>query len=288
MADEVQPDPRLVAGLDSINNALDNVIEQAQAIKAKNTDAENIQYTIFASGLTWGGRSSLLADKDRVQDVAIIFDVVSTTSFTKTYQKSQYALESKAQASDHVQEQDGKFSFSGEVSDVPVYLNEKNYIDRDTDQDKPMESKRSTYAYEVLHRMAKNKEMVGLVTEDDILTGYVITSVGTTRSAESGSSLVFQIEMEEFRRIAIGRVVFGTTTDPTKAGKKNGGAKQTAAGGSVANDEEGKKNPSPYLSKHKGTYQKVDESITGNTYDTPTDTSAKTITPAFNPSSLQR
>lgn len=257
----------------------------ADAAAAENT----IQYTIFASGINWGGRSQLLGQKNRTDDVAIIFDVVTDTTYTKSYQKSQYALESKAQASDHVQEQDGKFSFTGQVSDVPTYVIGQNYLDRDTDLDNPMLSKRATHAAEILQLMASQKNMIGIVTEDNILTGYVITNLTINRSADSGSALTFQIEMEEFRRIAIGKVVLASTPS-SKAGKKNGGAKQTAEGGTVSNEAEGKKNPSPYISKHAKNYEAVDKAVTGNTYDDPTANPGGTIRPdgKFNSNNLLR
>lgn len=273
---------------------------QADAAAAKKTQDEDrasqlareenqIQYTLFASGIVNGGRGPLLDGKNNTDDVAILFDVVSETTYSKTFQKSQYSLESKASGSDHVQEQDGKFSFTARISDVVTFQNPKNYLDRDTDQENPMQSKRSTKGFEVIEKIAKERNMITLVTEDNILTGYVITSLTTSRNAQDGSSLAFQIEMEEFRRVAIGRTVMAATTNPKKAGKKNGGAKQTAKGGDADNTAQGKRNTSPYISKSKEGFKAVDQSITGKTYDVPNEP-GKTIRPdgKFDPTSLQR
>lgn len=266
--------------------------QKQQEDKATNLakDENQIQYTIFASGIVNGGRGPLLDGKNNTDDVAIMFDVVSETTYSKAFQKSQFPIESKASGSDHVQEQDGKFSFTARISDVITFLNPKNYLDRDTDEENPMQSKRSTKGFEVLEKIAKERNMITLVTEDTILTGYVITSLSISRNAQDGSSLAFQIEMEEFRKVAIGRTVMGNATaPPKKAGKKNGGAKQTAKGGDADNDANGKRNPSPYISKAKEGFKNVDQKLTGKTYDIPNEPS-KTIRPdgKFNPSSLQR
>lgn len=247
-----------------------------------------IQYTLFASGLINGGRANLLDEKNNKDDVAILFDVVTDTTYTKTFQKSNFPLESKANASDHVQALDGKFSFTARISDVITFINPKNYLDRDTDPDNPMQSKRSTKGLEILEKIASERNMLTLVTEDNILTGYVITSLSVARTAQDGSSLAFQIELEEFRRVAIGRTVLATTP-PKKATKKAGGAKQTAKGGDADNDAQGKRNNSPYISKSKKDFAAVDEYFTGKKYEI-VDEPAKTIRPdgKFDPHSLKR
>ncbi len=85
----------------------------ANVEKKVNTAQEasgEVQYTLFASGLNYGGRNVELKDKNYTNDLAIIFDVVEQHSYTRTVDKTSYAVEEKVKFSDHGVIEDGKFS----------------------------------------------------------------------------------------------------------------------------------------------------------------------------------
>lgn len=182
--------------------------------------SSGIKYTLFASGLNYGGRNIELKDKNYTDDLAIIFDVVEEHSYTRTVDKTSYAVEDRVKFSDHGVIEDGKFSFSARVSSSPLSIIQFNYIDKDTDNQNPAASKRPEKALEVLERLIDQRQIVTLVTEDRILDNYILTSMEASRSNSDGAALVFQLEFTEFRTFTLGKTVLATIyTDPKKSGK---------------------------------------------------------------------
>uniref|UniRef100_A0AAU8GGC5 Dit-like phage tail protein N-terminal domain-containing protein n=1 Tax=Salmonella phage vB_SEnST11_KE23 TaxID=3161174 RepID=A0AAU8GGC5_9CAUD len=211
----------------------------ANVEKKVNTAQEasgEVKYTLFASGLNYGGRNVELKDKNYTNDLAIIFDVVEQHSYTRTVDKSSYAVEEKVKFSDHGVIEDGKFSFSARVNSSPVYLIQNNYIDKDTDDQNPVASRRPEKALEVLERLIEDRQLVTLVTEDKIIENYILTSMEASRSNSDGAALVFQLEFTEFRTFTLGKTALATVySDPKKSGGKT---KQKGSVQSSATDEE--------------------------------------------------
>lgn len=251
--------------------AIDKAYQEGQAEEArKRQTVENtrlrgdVQYTLFASGINTG-RASLLEGKNQTDDIAILFDVVTRHTYTKDYNKTSYSVESKAKASDHVVTQDGKFSFSAIITDSPLIINERNFIDADTDKDAPLQSKRPAKAVEILRQIADGHQLVTLVTEEDILVNYVITNFTVTRETSQGGSVAIDISLEEFRFKNISKTVLGrTTADPKKAKNVNSGTKQTAENGAVSDNAQGKRK-TPYLSKNAASKERIENALTGTT-----------------------
>ncbi|ADP02451.1 conserved hypothetical protein [Salmonella phage PVPSE1] len=211
----------------------------ANVEKKVNTAQEasgEVQYTLFASGLNYGGRNVELKDKNYTNDLAIIFDVVEQHSYTRTVDKTSYAVEEKVKFSDHGVIEDGKFSFSARVNSSPVYLIQNNYIDKDTDDQNPVASRRPEKALEVLERLITDRQIVTLVTEDKIIENYILTSMEASRSNSDGAALVFQLEFTEFRTFILGKTAMATIySDPKKSGGKT---KQKGSVQSSATDNE--------------------------------------------------
>lgn len=238
-------------------------VDRKETAVANAKAREDIQYTMFVSGLR-RGRLNEFESKNQTDDLAILFDSVSNHSFTKDYNKSSYAVESKAKASDHVTTQDGKFTFSGVVTDSPYLIDPRNMIDRDTDKDNPMLARRPAKAIEILELIADSHQLVTLVTEDNILTNYVITSFQADRSPETGSSINVQVTLEEFRFKNANKTVLARTADPKKSGNANTGTKQTANGGAV-DDSAKQKRQTPYIGKNAETKERWENAAIGTT-----------------------
>ena len=201
---------------------------------AQDTSA-GVKYTLFASGLNYGGRNIELKDKNYTDDLAIIFDVVEEHTYTREVDKTSYAVEDRVKFSDHGVIKDGKFSFSARVSSSPLSIIQFNYIDKDTDNKNPAASKRPEKALEILERLIDQRQIVTLVTEDRILDNYILTSMEALRSNSDGAALVFQLEFTEFRTFTLGKTILATIyTDAKKTGK----TKQKGAVQSSANQEE--------------------------------------------------
>ena len=230
----------------------------------KNTKSkEFIQYTMFVSGLR-RGRQNELEGKNQTDDLAILFDAVTRHTYTRDYTKTSYGVESKSKASDNVVTQDGKFSFSAVITDSPQTIDERNYLDRDTNKDNPLESRRPAKAIQILEEIANAHQLVTLVTEDNILTNYVITNFTVDRSAETGSSIAVTVSMEEFRFKNISKTVLARTADPKKAKKANSGTKQTADGG-AADDNAKAKRKTPYIGKNAAGKERIENALAGTT-----------------------
>lgn len=202
---------------------------------AQNASSE-VQYTLFASGLNNGGRNVELKNKNYTDNIAILFDVVEDHTYTRTVDKTSYAVENKVKYSDHGVIEDGKFSFSARINSSPLYMIENNYIDKDTDPNNPVESRRPEKALEVLERLITDRQIVTLVTEDRIIENYILTSLEASRSNSDGAALVFQLEFTEFRTFTLGKTALATVyTDPKKSGGKT---KQKGSVQSSATDNE--------------------------------------------------
>lgn len=250
--------------------AIDKAHREGQAEEARKKAAvdnaksrEDIQYTMFVSGLR-RGRLNEFESKNQTDDLAILFDSVTNHTYTKDYNKSSYAVESKAKASDHVTTQDGKFTFSGTVTDSPYLIDPRNMIDRDTDKDNPMLARRPAKAIEILELIADSHQLVTLVTEDNILTNYVITNFQIDRNDQTGSSIGVQVTLEEFRFKNANKTVLARTADPKKAGNANSGTKQTADGGAV-DDSAKQKRQTPYIGKNAAAKERFENARIGTT-----------------------
>lgn len=259
----------------------------ASKIETAKKEEQTVQYTLFASGLNHGGRQGELDSKNTSDDVAMLFDVITTHTYSRSYRKTSYSVESKVTVGDHLVVEDGKFSFSGMVSDSPGHINEKNYLDKDTDKDEPKRSKRPEKALEILERIADQKLLVTLVTEDNILTGYAITNLSAERTSENGGGVTFNIELTQFRMKDVLKVIFARA-DPKKAANKNAGTKQTADGGKVDDELKGKR--SPYIGRDgiRGQYEDWHHDRTGDTWSNAVNEKSRTIKPGekFDPKNI--
>lgn len=237
-----------------------------------------VQYTLFASGLNYGGRNVELKDKNYTNDLAIIFDVVEQHSYTRTVDKTSYAVEEKVKFSDHGVIEDGKFSFSARVNSSPVYLIENNYLDKDTDDQNPVASRRPEKALEILERLITDRQIVTLVTEDKIIENYILTSMEAARSNSDGAALVFQLEFTEFRTFTLGKTALATVySDPKKSGgkTKQKGSQQSSA---TDNEVEVTARRTKFAGPNKDGWQKIAESMDSGNF-TKQDQVVGTLTP---------
>lgn len=255
--------PEQQAKYEDLQARMDAVDKELDAAIAALKDKPFVQYTMFVSGLR-RGRLADFESKNQSDDLAILFDSVIRHTYTKDYTKTSYAVESKAKASDHVVTQDGKFSFSAVITDSPYLIDQRNYIDRDTDKDNPMGARRPAKTIALLEDIANAHRPITLVTEDNILTNYVITSFKANRDADSGSSISVDVDLEEFRFKMVNKTVLAKTTNPKKAGKANSGNKQTADGG-AADDNAKAKRQTPYIGKNAASKEQVEYKWAGTT-----------------------
>lgn len=216
--------------LGSMSEVETNLKESKKLMDAVQASGD-VNYTLFASGINNGGRDVELKGKNYTDDIAIVFDVVTNHTYSKSVEKTSYATENKVKYSDHAVIQDGKFAFSAKINSSPTYAVENNYIDKDVDKENYVESRRPEKALEVLERLIAERRLVTLVTEDKIITNYILTSIEASRDNAEGAALVFNLEFEEFRTFALNKTSMATVySNPKKVDKtKHKGAVQSSA-----------------------------------------------------------
>lgn len=203
--------------------ASSNEVKSETIKNAEKQQQGDVVYTLFASGLNHGGRNILLDDADFTSNIVIIFDAVPSHTYTRSVEKTSFAVESRVTYSDHAVIKDGVFSFSAYINTSPTYIISKNYLDKDTDPKDPVGSLRPGKTLEVLEKLIEDRQLINLATEDRMLENYIITKLTAKRDVGEGAALLFEIELTEFRTFALYRTV-NATIDVKKAGTQNKGA----------------------------------------------------------------
>lgn len=195
-------------------------VKSPKAETAEKQSENDIKYTMFVSGLNYGGRNTEMKGKNFTNDLAIIFDQIESYGFKQSVDKSDFAVEDRVTISDHAVVKDGVFSFTGRVNTSPHIIYEQNYIDRNTNSKNPASSMRPAAALDVLTEIVSKRQLVTLVTEEKMLENYIITSLSANKSVGEGAALVFDVELTEFRTFYLNKVVNATVySNPKKVGK---------------------------------------------------------------------
>lgn len=149
-------------------------------------------------------------------NITIVFD--ATTEVTAEYPSkvTQYPVEDGATISDHVINENPKFSVSGIFSDYSASLNPE---------------KGSTLVSEVYQRlfaMRDKREVVSLLTSLDQYTDLIVTNISTPKKTGQGDALYVDLTFEKIRKVKTGRTVVVKTGSPAAikaADNKNLGTK---------------------------------------------------------------
>ena len=68
-------------------------VKSPKAEKAEQQTESDVKYTMFVSGLNYGGRNTEMKGKNFTNDLAIIFDQVENYSFKHSVDKTGFAVE---------------------------------------------------------------------------------------------------------------------------------------------------------------------------------------------------
>ena len=140
----------------------------------------------------------------------LIFDVARDISHNFPSKVTSYPVEDKSTVSDHVVNENPKFSITGVFSDANVkLLSVPNSFTQ-------------TEVYRMLLKMRDDRKVVTLLTPIDSYTDLILTSFSTSRSANESAALVVQLDFEKIRRVSneFTTVFVGSTTSTEK--KKTG------------------------------------------------------------------
>lgn len=231
----------------AVKKAEDEAKQQNQSgrvedAREKQKQQKVMECTIIVSGFSCnnGPNANLLSEANSADKIFILFDAVENYSYSRTVQKSEYAVETNVTYSDHAVIKDDVFSLTAYINSSPTFIRHNNKIDQDTDPQRPADSRRPAVALEILKRCVDERQKITLATEEGTLEDFIITKLTAKRDTGEGAALVFEIEFQQFRTFTIGKVVDAdVTTDAKKSPTKNKGAVQSSTKG----DDKFKKEP---------------------------------------------
>lgn len=232
----------------AVKKAEDEAKQQNQSGRVEDAREQQKQQrvmecTIIVSGFACnnGPNANLLSEANSADKIFILFDAVENYSYSRTVQKSEYAVETNVTYSDHAVIKDDVFSLTAYINSSPTFIRHNNKIDQDTDPQRPADSRRPAVALEILKRCVDERQKITLATEEGTLEDFIITKLTAKRDTGEGAALVVDLEFQQFRTFTIGKVVdAGVTTDAKKSPTKNKGAVQSSTKG----DDKFKKEPS--------------------------------------------
>lgn len=196
--------------------------------EAKTQGAEkaqkDAQFTMIISGLNGHGQDYRLQEFNHTDNLCLIFDCITDYEVTRDIDKTEFAVEDGVTFSDHAVIKDTKISFTARVTTSPQMIREANYIDQNTDPDNPRESGRMAAALAAVNECIDKRQLVMLVTEEDVYEDFIITSMKASRKNTGGEAILFDITLQEFRTFTKNKAVEATVfSDPKKSPKKNKG-----------------------------------------------------------------
>lgn len=218
----------------AVKKAEDEAKQQNQGGRvedAREQQQKTVEYTFIISGINYGPNANLLNEASS-DSIMLVFDAVPSHSYSRTVEKTSFAVESGATMSDHAVIKDDVISFEAIINTSPCYIKRGNKIDEDTDPNNPVASRRPQKALDLLNRCINERTCIRVASEDGIYDDFIITKLVCKRSTEQGAALHFDIEMTQFRTFDIFKTVDAAiTADPKKSPTKNKGAVQSSANG---------------------------------------------------------
>lgn len=197
--------------------------------EAKQQQQKTVEYTFIISGMNYGPNANLLNEASS-DSIMLVFDAVPNHSYSRTVEKTSFAVESGTTMSDHAVIKDDVISFEAIVNTSPCFIKRGNKIDEDTDKDNPAASRRPQKALDLLNRCINERTCIRVASEDGIYDDFIITKLVCKRATEQGAALHFDIEMTQFRTFKLyGTVDAAITADPKKSPTKNKGAVRSSS-----------------------------------------------------------
>lgn len=206
-------------------------------------------YVLIGNGILRGGGSKrFLQSSDYF---ALAFDAVTSIDATFTASVTSHPVDTKANISDHIIQENEKFSINCIVSDSPINqaAYEGNFIDYGSPPPSTLngvsnsdtsENQMRKRGVDALNKLKKIKDMgafVTFATEFGIYPNCVITSISTTITPESVNAYTFKIDLEKIKLVSA-QTVSVIVTPTAGNGKSGDKAKETANKKSEGKTEE--------------------------------------------------
>ncbi|EMV5396194.1 hypothetical protein AACM06_004466 [Escherichia coli] len=198
------------------------VEHEGKFLNAEKAQAD-AQFTMIISGLNGHGQDYRLQEFNYTDNICLIFDCITDYEVTRDIEKTDFAVEDGVTISDHAVIKDTKISFTARVTTSPQMYRKANYIDRNTDPEAPRESGRMASALAAVNECIDKRQLVTLVTEEDVYENFIITSMKASRKNAEGEAILFDITLQEFRTFKTKMVEATIFSDPKKSPPKNKG-----------------------------------------------------------------
>lgn len=191
-------------------------------------------YTFLVSGVFSDNapRKSRAVDTDYP---IIQMDVIESYTINMSNRVSNYAIESRSNISDHIFSENTKLQFTAKIGYAfPLYYVAGNSL-IDYSQENSIRANKPQQAYELIKRLRDEKLAFDVLTEQELFEGMVITDLSVAREA-GDDQLVFNISLEKFRKVNIGKTVLASVNTGTDKGKElsKKTANKTSEGGKTS------------------------------------------------------
>ena len=167
----------------------------------------------------------------------IQMDVIDNYTITMPNRISNYAIESRSNISDHIFSENIKLQFTARIGHAyPLYSLDLNSLIK-SDKNNSIKSNKPQQAYELIKKLRDDKLAFDVLTEQELFEGMVITDLSVAREA-GDDQLVFNISLEKFRKVNIGKTVLASVNTGTDKGKElsKKTANKTSEGGKTSGD----------------------------------------------------
>lgn len=193
-------------------------------------------YTFLVSGVFSENAPRLIRALDTNYPV-IQMDVIDNYTISLPNRISNYAIESRSNISDHIFSENTKLQFTARVGHAyPLYSLELNSLIK-SDKNNSIKANKPQQAYELIKKLRDDKLAFDVLTEQELFEGMVITDLSVAREA-GDDQLVFNISLEKFRKVNIGKTVLVSVNTGTDKGKElsKKTANKTSEGGKTSGD----------------------------------------------------
>lgn len=192
----------------------------------------NTSWTLIAGGINTSNRKGFMESGN-----ILCFDAVPELTSDLTAQVTSYPVEGGAEVSDHVQNQNDKFTITAYITNTPLMNYKNNSVLYKT------QGKRVSLAIEILRKLKEQRQTITLVNEFEVLQDCVVTNVSWTQSPQESEALAFRLTFEKVRRATAKRVNINVT--------KTAGANKSTASNKAGGDATKKEVPNTYVGQLK-------------------------------------
>ena len=193
-------------------------------------------YTFLVSGVFSENAPRLIRALDTNYPV-IQMDVIDNYTISLPNRISNYAIESRSNISDHIFSENTKLQFTARVGHAyPLYSLDLNSLIK-SDKNNSIKANKPQQAYELIKKLRDDKLAFDVLTEQELFEGMVITDLSVAREA-GDDQLIFNISLEKFRKVNIGKTVLASVNTGTDKGKElsKKTANKTSEGGKTSGD----------------------------------------------------